>query len=546
MEITSLVQGTPQWHQHRLNHWNASDAATMLGVNPHKTRLQLLHEYHTGQREQHDDFVQSRVLNRGHEFEALGRPLAEKLIGAELFQVVGVDGMLSASFDGITADGQTAWEHKQLNETLRAFEWGEFAGNALPLFYRAQLEHQCMVSGVQQILFMASEWRDGDIVDERHCWYIPDQELAERIRLGWDQFELDLDDYVPPRQTAVVVAAALASLPAVSVRLDGEVRVRSTLPAFVVALNAFVEKVPASPSTDQEFANAKAACKRLQDAEGWLDAAEAQALASIPDIEELRRTVDSARNIARTTRLRTEKLVDQREKQIRAEIIQQNQTELDAHVKELNTRFEKPWIARTAPDFQAAIKGKRTIDSLREACNVLMTDTKLALNAQAARFEVNLKATKDDRMSWLFLFPDFAQVGLKEPEDFAALAELRIRKRQDAFAEAKALKQEVSVASAVASNAPAPHAPSAPEAVPIAPTSVGRAVPAGPPTLRMGTVVDRIGFRLTETFLVQKLGVPIRERASAGLLFHEQDFDLICLQLMEYVDKVRQQYATKS
>ena len=48
MQIVQLTQGTPEWHVHRRNHLNASDAPAMLNESPYKTRAQLLKEYALG------------------------------------------------------------------------------------------------------------------------------------------------------------------------------------------------------------------------------------------------------------------------------------------------------------------------------------------------------------------------------------------------------------------------------------------------------------------------------------------------------------------
>ena len=51
MKTLSIVPGTPEWHAHRAEHFNASDAPVMLGVSPHKTRTQFMRERKTQTRE---------------------------------------------------------------------------------------------------------------------------------------------------------------------------------------------------------------------------------------------------------------------------------------------------------------------------------------------------------------------------------------------------------------------------------------------------------------------------------------------------------------
>jgi putative phage-type endonuclease len=119
MKTVDLIQGSPEWHAHRAQHWNASDAPAMLGVSPYKSRAELLRERATGISQEFDAATQRR-FDDGHRFEALARSLAEQIIGDELFPVTGVNGRFSASFDGLTMLEDTAFEHKSLNDELRA------------------------------------------------------------------------------------------------------------------------------------------------------------------------------------------------------------------------------------------------------------------------------------------------------------------------------------------------------------------------------------------------------------------------------------------
>src|SRR5690625_2802691 len=100
MKTISVSQGSTLWHAHRANHHNASDAPAMLGVSKYKKRSDLVREKATGVAPEIDAATQ-RIFDDGHRFEALARPLAEGIVGEELFPCVGVadDGKLSASFD---------------------------------------------------------------------------------------------------------------------------------------------------------------------------------------------------------------------------------------------------------------------------------------------------------------------------------------------------------------------------------------------------------------------------------------------------------------
>jgi putative phage-type endonuclease len=172
MKTHSLIQGSAEWLHYRSSHFNASDAPAMMGCSAYKTRNQLLHEMHTGLSAEVDAATQRR-FDDGHRFEALARPLAEKIIDAELYPVTGSEGRLSASFDGLTMDEAICFEHKSLNDELRSVMVEGGTGANLALMYRVQMEQQLMISGADKCLFMASKWQGETLVEERHTWYTP-------------------------------------------------------------------------------------------------------------------------------------------------------------------------------------------------------------------------------------------------------------------------------------------------------------------------------------------------------------------------------------
>ena len=87
MQEHKIIQGTPEWHGFRAQHLNASDAPAMMGESPYKTRDELLREKATGVAADVSEETQRR-FDDGHRFEALARPLAEKIIGEELYPAV--------------------------------------------------------------------------------------------------------------------------------------------------------------------------------------------------------------------------------------------------------------------------------------------------------------------------------------------------------------------------------------------------------------------------------------------------------------------------
>lgn len=584
MKTLDLIQGSQAWHAHRATHFNASDAPAMMGVSAYTTRTQLLQQLHTGIAPEVDAATQRR-FDDGHRFEALARPLAEKIIGEDLYAVVGTDGELSASFDGLTMAEDTGFEHKSLNESLRAAirQQGGNANDFLSPMYRIQLEQQCMVSGCSRIFFMASKWDGDNLVEERHCWYTPDMKLRAEIKAGWTQFAKDLATFTPVAQTVTTVAAPVESLPAVSVRLDGQLVVASNLPDFAVALRAFIANIPAKPSTDQDFANTESACKALKKAEEALDSAETHALAQMTDVEAMRRTVADLKELARCTRLASEKFVAQRKEQIRLEIVQDGATALREHIIALNKRLGHPYMPAIIADFAAAIKGKRTIDSLRDAVSTTLANAKIEASAIADKIQFNLE-TLSEACEFAFLFPDSAQIVQKATDDVKFLVNSRIsdhkaakareeestRARIQAEEQAKAEKaarEKLAAEQAAADKLAREQAafeqlerneiarlaklnstmvvevPAVSTVVPMpVRASVAQPAPASPPTLRLGQIGERLGFTLTADFL-KNLGFEPAATDKASKLFHEADFPLICMRLVSHIQAVQTKQA---
>jgi putative phage-type endonuclease len=544
MQILNLVQGSPEWHAHRARHFNASDAPAMLGCSPYKSRSQLLREIHTGLTADVDPALQKR-FDDGHRFEALARPLAEDIVGEDLYPVTGSDGRYSASFDGLTLDGGIAWEHKSLNDELRAaipLEIAPFIGPGLPLHYRVQMEQQLMVSGAARVLFTASKWEGETLVEARHCWYAPDLALRGQIIAGWMQLERDLAAYAPAAAAPVAVAAPVEALPAVSVRMDGALSVVSNLERFGVALKSYVERIPQKPSTDQEFADTEAACKALKQAEEALDAAEAGALASISSVEEMRRMVADLRSLARSTRLASEKLVERRKTEIKEAIVAKARAAITAHVAGLSSEVEG-LFAMPMPDFAGAAKSKRTLASLQDAVDTALAQAKIAADEKAREIRARLAVLKDEAGEFAFLFADRAALVQKPVDDLRLAIRARIEAHEKAEAERERKRQEAERLAAEAMTKAAAPVPAQFERdlereAPLAPVAP-RAAAEEPATLKLGDICARLGFTLTAAFVTDTLGVPAAANGQSRL-YRASDWPRICAALVRHISTQRE------
>lgn len=436
MEYHNFTQGSPEWHAHRATHFNASDAPAMMGCSPYQTRTELLARMKTGINAEVDAATQRR-FDDGHRFEALARPLAEQLIGDDLYPVTGSRGELSASFDGLTMDGTIAFEHKSLNGDLRQLVWAEDSGNDfLPLHYRVQMEQQMLVSGAERVLFMASKWNGEELVEERHCWYYPDTELRAKIVAGWEQFAKDLASFVPEAKAAPVVAKPVEGFGALTLRVEGRV-LASNLDTFRAGAEDFLARLPKPHElqTDQDFATADAAAKACADAESRIKAAKDAALAQMSDVDAILRTADEVAASIRAARLALEKAVKSEKEARKEQIVREAQAALSEHITRLQGRVGI--LVPVRADFTGAIKGLKSLDSMRDKVGTALANAKIEASSLADLIEAN-RRTVDD----MTLVPDFAHVCTKSAEDFQALLALRRQQRAEAEERRRAEQEE--------------------------------------------------------------------------------------------------------
>ena len=89
MKILNVKQGDQAWHEARAKYRTASAAPAMMGVGK-MSRSALLKACAEGIEVEHSQYTEEVVFARGHEVEALARPIAEKLVGDDLFPATGV------------------------------------------------------------------------------------------------------------------------------------------------------------------------------------------------------------------------------------------------------------------------------------------------------------------------------------------------------------------------------------------------------------------------------------------------------------------------
>ncbi len=148
----NVIQGSPEWHQLRAEHNNASEAPAIFGASKYITRNELIKRKATGVTPEVDDHTQRR-FDEGHATEAKARSILESRMGEELYPIVATEGRLLASVDGIDMLETTLFEHKLLNQDVVAMVK---ACDLSPAYYW-QLEQQLLVTGAEKVIFVCSD-----------------------------------------------------------------------------------------------------------------------------------------------------------------------------------------------------------------------------------------------------------------------------------------------------------------------------------------------------------------------------------------------------
>jgi len=192
MKIVQLQQGSPEWHEHRRTHRNASETATVLGLSPWQTAYQLWAEK-TGRAQPQ---APTAAMEHGTRMEPAARAAYEERTGLVMEPLVLVDGENSASVDGMTLDGRLILEVKCPAKGKASALWQAVSSGEVPEHYRWQLQHQLMVSGAELAhLFVFVE---DDAVLLEHA---PDRESWNVLRQAWDEFMQFVNSDTPPPLT---------------------------------------------------------------------------------------------------------------------------------------------------------------------------------------------------------------------------------------------------------------------------------------------------------------------------------------------------------
>jgi putative phage-type endonuclease len=572
MKVLNVTQGSPEWLAIRATTYNASELSAAAGKSKYMTRDELLQQKKTGIAAEVDGAKQA-LFDRGHASEAAARPFAEEIIGEELSPTTGmieIDGLkLLASFDGITFGDDFIFEHKLHSESLAA----AVRAGELDEHYTMQMDQQLLISGASKCLFITS---DGTKDKMEFCWYETTEEKKAAIVAIWKQFDKDLAEFQPVEVIQAVKAKVTIDFPAPTIEVGGAIALKSNLAVFGDKLKLFIADLPEKPSTDQEFADCKAAVTKLKDAEETLDAEESRALAQLTEIDAMRREKKLYFDLARETRLALDKLVKSREEMIKTEIVMKGKSDFAAYITDLNKQIGKPYMPDVPANFAEVIKNKRTIASLQGAVNDELARVKIIASEIAGKIQINLNSLRELAADHAFLFADTPQIVMKANDDLVTLIKMRIAEHKEAEekrleaerekiraeeeAKAKAAADEAArkaaaelAAKQVVEAAATQSEPALAEAAKqvstigiaavkqtiqddqvIVTNVIAEVIDTGA-TMKLGQISELLGFSVTANFL-HTLGIESVDKERAAILYREADFPRICACLIANIN----------
>lgn len=418
-----LHQGDDNWHSYRLDHFGASELVFALGDSKKETRTGLLYAKKTRTAREFSQWLQENVLDRGHELEALARPIVARLIGKKLYPSTYSIGKISASVDGLTADGTTAWEHKQYNkEYFDIVSRGEVPEEHMP-----QCQQVLMVTGAEKLIFTISDGTEENMVSTE---VLPCPEWFEKIRATWAQFEIDLENYVPIEVIEKEQPDAIRQLPAVLIRASGGL-VESNLHEMTPQYDAFIVKANANLA-GINIVNGKAVAKFSRAAADDLKAKKKGLIDQIVTVSEAMDTMDLYITKFNKIGLDYEKAVDRmQEAEIEAALAKVGAEYID-HVDTLQIGIDPIKLIVEKPNFRASLARLQLPEKKNAALNAALANAKVAASTVAKDVGGKLFWFNSNHKEHILLFPDLQTVIYKLTDDFKLLVEARIAKHNAA------------------------------------------------------------------------------------------------------------------
>ena len=437
--LHEVEQGSPEWHELKAKfQMSASVSAVAMGLSPYQTRDALIHSLATGEVKEHSEFTENVIFARGHKVEAVIRAQVEKQIGEDLYPVVMTHGDYLASCDGLTINGSVAFECKQHNIDL----FRSISNNILPDHHMPQAQHVMMVTGAQQLIFACGDGKErlATMTVE------PDPHYQEGIKAAWGQVWNDVDDYSTPAATITPIAVDVEGFSlVVQAEVTGAVTASNVKEMEQTAID-FFGSVDRTLETDEDFAAAEKMVKFCKKVEEAMSENEAGVMQQTHSIAELLESLRKISGLARAERLYFDKAVKDKKANIKSELLKDIMGDLESHLSTLEISISPVKLSR-ANEFNARMRGLKTIKSIKNALNSHLAELIIQSNKTHERLQENL--------SWFhtfnftgYEFTDLADIAEYTHEAFKGVCEQR-KAEYDAKVQAEAKRKADQIQAAV-------------------------------------------------------------------------------------------------
>jgi predicted phage-related endonuclease len=448
-----LIPGTDEWLAERKKHYCASDAPTMMGDNPAKTRDAYIKEKATGITAPVSQYTEEVIFANGHRIEDLARPIAAKRMQEILKPAVyvrTVNGLpLLGSVDGAAIDiidpiPEALWEHKQFNKEL--FELVKSGGELTGKHYW-QLEHITLIAGCDKITFSVSNGTEEKYADFE---YTSRPERRTALIAGWVLTDQDIANYVPSEEKAPeVVGELVEEIPELSLEMDlmKEIQIRTNLDVVIAAAQKLVKNAKVELVTDQDFANAVNLVASYKKTASKIEEKINEMLGKLGDVTVTKEKLEQIKDYLKEAAKAQEKQIEKRKVTRKDNIVLSGKTRLAAHIDVANAKLREHGVKLPdiKADFALAIKGKSNFDNMEAAVNSALQKAKVATDLMLAHILNNLEILAEAAAGFEHLFDtQFKQTHIAR-DDVSLLALIKAKIADNAAAVAATIKNQAAV-----------------------------------------------------------------------------------------------------
>jgi len=223
-------------------------------------------------------------------------------------------------------------------------------------------------------------------------------------------------------------------LPSLNIEVEGKV-IATNLDEYRDRAIAIFDNINTDLKTDQDFQDAADSIKFCQEIESKLKAAKEHALSQTASIDQLFSAIDEISESARQKRLVLTRLEKEMKQSRILEINDQAVTGLKIHYEKINQTIEgynATFPVNFSTCVSAAMKGKRTISSLVDAADQVLSEAKIEASEKADLIRANLINFKELAINHKHLFSDWKDLIEKPTDDFVNTVKIRIAEHEKA------------------------------------------------------------------------------------------------------------------